>query len=267
MDSTLAAYNLVAKNLTRSQALTAKDPTVKQATDYFKANIGKVNSIDDFVNNPRLFNYAMTAFGLGDMTYAKGLIKQVLKQGVTSTTALANKLSNQNIKALATAFDFKTLGSTVTHTSTFQTTVVNKYLEQSLENTQGQQNTAVQLALYFSQNAPNIKDAYGILADKNLLTVAQTALGISSSSSQQNIAVQFATLSKKINVADFKDPTKLQAFIARFCAQADLNGQNTGSATNTSTAASLISVVSSATDQPSFSTDLLMSMQKIRLGG
>ena len=69
----------VSANLSRTQAATAADPTVKRETAYYLANIGKVKTVGDFVNNYRLFSYAMKAFGLGDMTYAKGLMTKVLK--------------------------------------------------------------------------------------------------------------------------------------------------------------------------------------------
>ena len=58
---------------------------MKRATAYYLANIGKVKTVDDFVNNYQLFSYAMKAFGLADMTYAKGLMTKVLNGGVDET--------------------------------------------------------------------------------------------------------------------------------------------------------------------------------------
>ncbi len=266
MVSTLSTYTSIVSNLSKWQTMTATDPTVQTATNYFKANIGKVTTIDQFVNNYQLFNYAMTAFGLSDMTYAKGLITKVLQQGVTSTSALANTLNNPAIKAFATTFDFATNGTSTTSSSTLQTTVVNKYIEQSLETSQGKSNSAVQLALYFQQNAPNVKDMYGILGDKNLLTVVQTALGISSSTSAQDITTQYANLTAKLNVADFQDPKKLGTFIARFCAMADSSGSGAQAASLPSSMISPIST-SPTSDQPLFSNDLLMSIQSFKPGG
>ena len=151
---------------------------MQTATQYFENNIGKVTSAQQLVDNPRLFDYAMTAFGLSDMTYAKGLMEKVLQQGVTSSTALANTLDNTNILSFAKAFDFTDNGATTTASSSLVDLVVNKYVENSLETAQGQQNPGVQLALYFQAQAPNVTSVYQILADKNLLSVVQTALGI-----------------------------------------------------------------------------------------
>jgi hypothetical protein len=112
--TTLSSYLSITSNMSRWLTATAQSPAVSVATKYFEDNIGKVKSANDLVSNPRLFDYAMTAFGLGDMTYAQGLMKQVLAQGVSSSNALANTLPNPNIQAFARAFDFVDNGSSTT---------------------------------------------------------------------------------------------------------------------------------------------------------
>jgi hypothetical protein len=188
--TTLSSYLSITSNMSRWLTATAQSPAVSVATKYFEDNIGKVKSANDLVSNPRLFDYAMTAFGLGDMTYAQGLMKQVLAQGVSSSNALANTLPNPNIQAFARAFDFVDNGSSTTTPPSLVEDVINRYLENSLQTTQGHQDPGVQLALYFQQNAPNVTSIYGILGDKNLLTVVQTALGISPLTSAEPIDTQ-----------------------------------------------------------------------------
>ncbi len=227
--STISTYQMISNNLSKWQAMTAAQPQVATATKYFEANIGKVTSINALVNNPQLFNYAMTAFGLGNMTYAKGLMKEVLQQGVSSSTALANTLNNPDILAFAKAFDFADHGASTTSSSTLQSTVVKNYVLNSLETSQGKQDPGVQLALYFAQNAPNVTSVYGILADKNLLSVVQTALGISPNTSAEPIDMQAAQLKSQIKISDFQNPTKLQNFIERFAAMYDANNATSSS--------------------------------------
>ncbi|BDV35740.1 DUF1217 domain-containing protein [Methylocystis iwaonis] len=231
--STISSYQQISKNLSKWQAIEAKKPEVSTANKYFQENIGKVKNADDLIKNPRLFNYAMSAFGLGDRTYAKGLMKQVLQQGVTSSKALANKLNDPNIQAFAKAFDFAAKGADTTKSSTLVSSVVNRYTENALETDQGQQNPGVQLALYFKQHAPSITSAYGILADKNILTVVQTALGISPLTKAQPVDTQYRLLNQKLNIKDFQDPKKLEAFISRFAAMYDSNSVDPTSASYT----------------------------------
>jgi hypothetical protein len=237
--TTLSAYLTVANNLSQWRTITAKNPAVQTATQYFENNIGKVTSAQQLVDNPRLFDYAMTAFGLSDMTYAKGLMEKVLQQGVTSSTALADTLDNTNILSFAKAFDFTDNGATTTASSSLVDQVVNKYVENSLETAQGQQNPGVQLALYFQAQAPNVTSVYQILADKNLLSVVQTALGISPLTAAEPIDTQANMLTSQLELSDFQNPAKLQKFIERFCAQYDANNNTPGATTSSASTTTL----------------------------
>ena len=111
MTSTTAAYLAISSNLAARTKATAAEPQVKNDTAYFLANIGKVTSISDFVNNYRLLSYALKAFGLENETNAKGLVTQVLKGGVSNSKSLANTLTNPSFTAFATAFDFAGKGA------------------------------------------------------------------------------------------------------------------------------------------------------------
>jgi hypothetical protein len=110
LSTTTSTYLSIENNLARYQKMVASEPTVKTATDYYAANIGKVTSISDLVGNYRLLSYALTAYGLGDQVNNKALVTKVLEGGVTSSKALANTLSNPNWAKFAKAFDF--VGST-----------------------------------------------------------------------------------------------------------------------------------------------------------
>jgi hypothetical protein len=267
MSTTLSAYQLVANNMSKWQQITASTPSVAQATKYYQANIGKVTTIADFVNNYRLFSYAMTAFGLGSMTYAKGLMQKVLQQGVSSSTSLANSLNDPRILAFAKTFNFAANGATTTSSSAVTEDVVTNYTEQALETNQGAQDPGVQLALYFQRNAPKVTSVLGILADKNLLTVVQTTLGLSPLMSAQDINVQESLLSKLVNVSDFQDPKKLQSFIERFTAMYDLNNSSSTSGSIPSSLAGTNAILASAANPVGISSDLLLSLQNLKLGG
>lgn len=90
--TTVGTYLSVANNLTRWRGIAARKPQVASDTKYFQANIGKATSIDALMKDRRLLNYALKAFGLGDMTYAVGMMRKVLEQGVDSSRDLANTL-------------------------------------------------------------------------------------------------------------------------------------------------------------------------------
>ena len=220
--TTTAAYLSVTQNLARYQAMTAAEPAVKSATAYYQANIGKVTSIQDFVGNYRLLSYALSAYGLGDQINNRALIAKVLEGGVSNPKSLANTLKNASWKAFATAFDFLGKGVASVSSPGAVGTTTTDYVEQQLESDQGAQNVGVELALYFQRVAPTVTNDYGILADQNLLEVAQTIFGLSPATSATNIDTQAKILSKLMPVTDLQDPTKLRHLTQRFTAMYDL---------------------------------------------
>src|SRR5580700_4407884 len=239
MTSTTTAFLAVSQNLPRYQAMTAAEPAVKTATAYYEANIGSVKSVQDLVGNYRLLSYALNAYGLGDQINSKGLITKVLEGGVSNPKSLANTLPNSQWKAFAAAFNFVDSGATPPSSTSAVATTTSDYVEQQLESDQGGQDVGVQLALYFQRVAPTVGNEYGILADPNLLEVAQTIFGLSPATSAENIDTQAQTLSRLMPISDLQDPAKLKQLTDRFTAMYDLTyGPSSGATTNLTVASS-----------------------------
>ncbi|ACA20761.1 protein of unknown function DUF1217 [Methylobacterium sp. 4-46] len=106
MTSTFTNYQLVARDLPKALQRKAADPVVARDTAYYEANIGKVKSVDDLMADQRLYAYAMKAYGLEDMTYAKAFMRKVLEGGVADASSFANRLADPRYVAFARAFDF-----------------------------------------------------------------------------------------------------------------------------------------------------------------
>ena len=287
MLSTNAAYLSIVNNLSRQQSATAAQGDVKSATAYYLANIGKVTTVSQFVNNYQLFSYAMKAYGLSDMTYAKGLMTKVLNGGVTSSTALANTLDDPRYKAFATAFNFAKLGAQATAATSATTTAVSKYVEQTLEDNQAKTNQGVSNALYFKRNASSITSIYGLLADSTMLSVVETAYGISSTLSEDDVDTQEELLSKVIKVSDFQNSTKMEALVERYTAAYD-NSDTSSAAdvlladtsdsetsildasngiSSTIPADSILNLFTSSSSGGGVSSSTLLSLAKLHKGG
>ncbi len=291
--TTTSAYLAVTQNLSRYQAMTSAEPAVKTATAYYQANIGKVTSIADFVGNYRLLSYALNAYGLGDQINNKALIAKVLEGGVSNPKSLANTLGDSRWKTFASAFDFVGRGAASVSAKSAVATTTATYAEQQLESDQGSSDVGVQLALYFQRVAPTAASEYGILADRNLLEVAQTIFGLSSATSASGIDTQAKELSQLMPLSDLRDPAKLKQLTLRFTAMYDLQyGPSSGATTaltvtsnNSSAGASAASTILSdvissnnsaisstlttftSSPTPLFSSSLLMSLQAFPLGG
>jgi hypothetical protein len=92
--STYTSYNLIARDLPRSIERIASQPQVARESEYYLKRISEIKSIDEFMADTRVFNYAMKAHGLEDMNYAKAFMRKVLTEGVDKEDAFANQLAD-----------------------------------------------------------------------------------------------------------------------------------------------------------------------------
>ena len=260
MLSTIADYTRLTKDMGKSLTQTAEKPDVSRETDYYLANIGNVKTIDDFLKDTRLYTYAMKAFGLSDMTYAKAFMRKVLTEGVSNANSFANKLSDPRYREFAKTFNFELLGSAATQTSAAQNGTATQYVQQRMEEDAGDQNEGVRLALYFTRKAASIKGPFQVLADKALTQVVQTALGLSPNVSAADIDKQAALLSKLVNFSDFQDPAKVSRFAQRFGAMWDASQAASNATSNP--ALILIGQPTSA----GLDSDMLTKLQTLRFG-
>ena len=201
---------------------------------------------------------------------ARGLLKRSCNKEPAARTILPTRSTIRKTLSLAQTFNFATQGAKTTSSTAVQSGVVNNYIEQALDSNEGKSHPGVQLALYFQQNASKITSAYSILADKNLLTVVQTALGISPTTSQEDIDTQANMISAKLNISDLQDPAKLQKFIEKFCVLYDANNSGATGSQSGSAALVLLSGVSSnsssSSDSTNFSYNLLSTINGLTTG-
>lgn len=261
MINTLTQVQLVRSNMERSLKSVEADPTVERQTEYYRENIRNIKSIDDFLADDRIYNYAMKAMGLEDMTYAKAFMRKVLEEGVSDTASFANKLVDTRYKEFAETFNFERYGSTTTSFSRTQDGIVDKYYRQTLEVREGEQNQGVRLALYFERKAPDISNAYDVLADPALAETVYTALGLPQAFAMGDIDKQAAYLEERLEFDQFSDPAYLSDFLTRFSALYDLSN-----GTQTSQSAAL-TVMGNSNGIVQMGESLLASIQKFRLGG
>ena len=169
MSTTISSYQLVAADLPRALDTARSKPVVAREAEYYLAHIQEVKSIEDFLGDHRLFAFAMKAFGLEDMTYAKAFMRKVLAEGVDSNDAFARKLADTRYRDFAETFNFQRYGRDGTVFDRTRQGTVDRYVRQVMEEDAGSQNEGVRLALYFQRKAPTLTSAYGILADAALL--------------------------------------------------------------------------------------------------
>jgi hypothetical protein len=253
---TTARYTLAAFQA----GVAADNPILKQLNADYQANIVKVKSIDEFVNNDALFAYAMKAFDLVDHLADKKLMTEMLEGGIDDPDSLANRNSDTRFADFVATFNFARNGEATTTINAAQQPSVDLFMRQTLEEDAGSTNEGVRLALYFERNASNIKTAYDILANTAYAKVARTALGLPDSLASANIDRQAAMLADRIDFADFQDPEKLDKFLTRFTSMWELSNP-------TATATTSIAALFSQPVEYGISSDIMMTLQGLKLGG
>jgi hypothetical protein len=195
------------------------------------------------------------------MAYAKAFIKRVLTEGIDDPDSMANRLTDARFRELAETFNFARYGSTATVFTRTKEGIVDRYLNQTLEAEAGETNQGLRLALYFNRKASTVTNAYSLMGDQALLKVTQVALGLSASTSALDIERQKEIIDKKLDVADLKDPEKLEKFLTRFAVLWDIENPQTD--TSSSPVVNLFNTTSSA----AMSVDLLQQMQNLARRG
>ena len=238
------------------------EAAVARETEYYLANIGNVKSIDDFLGNKRLFTFAMKAFGLQDMTYAKAFMRKVLTEGVDNSKSFANTLSDPRYREFAQAFNFARYGDT---TTIFDRTPPGRpstaTCARRSRRMPARRTRACGLRSTSSARPPVINSPYGILADRGAPEGGRRRRSASlPPSSAMDIDRQAQMITARLDVDDLKDPDKLQKFLGRFASLWDMD--NPASTTSTSVGHLLASPSRSGSAQ-----DLLASLQNLKLGG
>jgi hypothetical protein len=255
--ATIQLYN------TRTGSSESEKARAVEENTYYHNAITRVRSLEDFMADERLVKYVLKAYGLEGENVSNGTLRSVLTSDPFDRDSFVGRLGDSRLRDLSAAFNFTANGgiARVPEQEAQSRSNILKtgdlYLRQSLELEAGTQNEGVRLALYFQRKAPSITSAFEVLGDKAVFEVVRTALNLPASMSQASIERQAEIIIGRVNLADFRDPAKLDKFVTRFAALYDLNNGGT----STISAASIILGGGQASVGTNIS--LLSSMQRI----
>ncbi len=173
MVSTFASLDLVNRDMRRSIQRIQSQSEIERETAYFKENISKVSTVDEFLGDYRLYSYAMKSFGLEDMIYAKAFMKKVLESDLTDSSSFAMRLSDDKYRNFATAFKFSS--STLAAQTSSQEDAAIKGYDQWLANEEDNANTE---AGYFKAMIGSVTSVDDLLSNDRLYTFALKSLDI-----------------------------------------------------------------------------------------
>ncbi|MGX0962810.1 hypothetical protein AB7M63_003259 [Bradyrhizobium japonicum] len=177
MVSTYFSYNYITRNLKQSLTRIEQQADVAREAAYYKANIGKVKTVDDFMKDYRLYHYAMKAYGLEDMAYAKAFMKKVLESDLSDPKSFVNKLVDKRYQEFAAAFSFNG-GATPVAQSENQ---IDEMIDLYTATKKSQVDALADDSKYYSAEIGNISSADQLLNNDRLRNYVYSAYGIDQS--------------------------------------------------------------------------------------
>ncbi|HEX3996793.1 MAG TPA: DUF1217 domain-containing protein [Acetobacteraceae bacterium] len=96
--------------------------------------------------------------------------------------------------------------------------VVQQYTEAQFQAVVGNTSNTLREALYAKQQLPSITNWYSVIANRPLADVIQTVLGLPQSFAMIDVDQQVKVLASRMNIANFQNPTKLNALLNQFVA-------------------------------------------------
>lgn len=100
----LAGFNQLKKTENSQKEVIKADAFVKRETEYFKENIGKISSAEEFVSDTRILRFALSSYGLEEELFKTAYIKRVLESDLTDAQSPANRISDPRWQNFAQAF-------------------------------------------------------------------------------------------------------------------------------------------------------------------
>ena len=220
---------------------------VSRDTDYFRENIGEIQSADDLVADRRLLSVALGAFGLDEDINNKFYIKTVLEDGVIDPDSFANRLTDKRYFALSEAFGFE-LSPPNTVLSDFPNKIVEQYKERQFEAAVGNQDGDLRLALSVEREVDSIAEQglaenaawFTIMGNAPLRRVFELALGLPSEIATVDLDRQldvFVDKAERVfgvsHPAEFQDPEKQEKLIRNFLFRSELAASTASTARGT----------------------------------
>lgn len=228
-------WTFLQRTLDSQKATFASGAQMQRDEDYFRQNIGKVETAEQLVSDRRLLRVALGAFGLDDDINNKYFIQKVLADGTTAGSALSSKLADKAYARFSAAFGFGDGGTPATQTAGFADQVLTAYKDRQFEIAVGDQDETMRLAMNARRELADLAGSsssdntkwFNVMGSTPLREVFETALGLPSSFGALDLDQQLKTLRDKTDavlgdgeISQFSDPDKIESLIRRYLVRA-----------------------------------------------
>ncbi len=218
------------------QAAFDNSAAISRSVEYFTENIGGITSAEDLVNDRRLLQVALGAFGLDEDINNKFFLQKVLEDGTIEDDALGNRLSDKRYLEFSRAFGFGDLDTPRTALSFFPEEITSTYKTKQFEIAVGNADPTMRLALGLEEALTAIVDRdtsdngrwFSVMGQPPVREVFEVALGLPASFGALDIEQQVEEFRDRTSsrfgdgeVSQFSDPEKREELLRLFLLRAE----------------------------------------------
>lgn len=233
----LAGWNFLKISRESQTEIFNKSPDIARDVEYFKENIGSVETLDDFMSDRRLLKVALGAFGLGEEINKGAFVRQVLAEGTADGRAFAVRLNNQDYLDMANVFAVDSEGNLSIDSDTAEN-IIADYQTGAFEVEVGTVDNTMRLAMNFEREMGELASSgvsenagwFKVMASVPMRTVIEGAFNLPTEFSQLDLDRQKEILSDKANslfggksVDIFSDPENMEKAIRRYLLTEQIN--------------------------------------------
>ena len=159
--SGLYGWSLLKATLKTQKSAFNRSSAIQADTRYFAERFNAIERAEDITGDRRLLRVVLGAYGLADDVDNRFFIRKVMEEGVVSSSALANKLSDRRYRNLASDFDFSTIPPKHLVQTGLAQKIIDAFRTQSFEQKIGIRDRDMRLALGFSRDLLDLSEESG----------------------------------------------------------------------------------------------------------
>ena len=214
---------------------------IQRDSDYFRENIGNIETAEELVSDHRLLTVALGAFGLHDDINSSFFIRKILEEGTTSDDALANRFSDPRYAEMSQAFGFGPNEQLKVGEATFARAITDRFEQIEFEIAAGEKSEAMRFALYAEREMGGLAESdmsndakwFTLMSEAPLRELFEKAFNLPASFGQidldQQLGVFKARAKKEFGSDDltiFKDPEVVQDLITKYVVREQISQFN-----------------------------------------
>ncbi|WP_370156545.1 DUF1217 domain-containing protein [Ferrovibrio sp.] len=190
---------------------------IKKQVDYYRENIGSVQSLDDLFKDSRLLTFLLKSYGLESEAQYPGKIRKIIESDITDINSLANRFQDPRFLKLTEDLNVKVFGVIKLKLGLQTDKVVDNYQRTSYEENLDEQAPGVRAAIEFERRIKDVSQTVQLLGDNVLREVVTVANNIPQELAYQEVDSQVTALEKRVDVNELKnDAGAVEKLVLRY---------------------------------------------------